>query len=392
MTDGPPLGDHPADPLHPDSAKAGDSSVRPGPERIESPSDEMTLIGDESDDGLDDDLMQNMSSSPSIDDGGYHLPIFHISCSLTLSSPASPPPPPPPSRHASPTSTEMSSSPYLSSPLHLPLSSQRQEEGYSPQQIPRFGGGGGGSRRRRELPTSSRPDPVDDDSSSSSISPSPKSEPDLAPVLNEFDDLKDSHHVSPDCGPLTDLLLAHNSSFDDIFDTDPDSSSPDLAQTKSRRGDRSDPDHVDTDVAKYHAHHDDDDDDDDDDGDRDADDDHLVFSDDARFTDSGWGGECLREAEDIDFEFVYALHSFTATVDGQANASKGETMVLLDDSNSYWWLVRVVRDSSIGKSLGRTDLGPTLKVSLGYLPAEHIETPTERLARLNKHRNIDVSV
>lgn len=28
---------------------------------------------------------------------------------------------------------------------------------------------------------------------------------------------------------------------------------------------------------------------------------------------------------------------------------------------------------------------------LGYLPAEHIETPTERLARLNKHRNIDVS-
>ncbi len=28
--------------------------------------------------------------------------------------------------------------------------------------------------------------------------------------------------------------------------------------------------------------------------------------------------------------------------------------------------------------------------TLGYLPAEHIETPTERLARLNKHRNIDV--
>lgn len=28
----------------------------------------------------------------------------------------------------------------------------------------------------------------------------------------------------------------------------------------------------------------------------------------------------------------------------------------------------------------------------GYLPAEHIETPTERLARLNKHRNIDVGV
>lgn len=29
---------------------------------------------------------------------------------------------------------------------------------------------------------------------------------------------------------------------------------------------------------------------------------------------------------------------------------------------------------------------------LGYLPAEHIETPTERLARLNKHRNVDVGL
>ncbi|KAI0117530.1 hypothetical protein F4776DRAFT_656154 [Hypoxylon sp. NC0597] len=93
-----------------------------------------------------------------------------------------------------------------------------------------------------------------------------------------------------------------------------------------------------------------------------------------RFLDIGWGGEYLQDIEDIDFEFVYALHTFVATVEGQANATKGDTMVLLDDSNSYWWLVRVVKDSSIG-----------------YLPAEHIETPTERLARLNKHRNIDLS-
>ncbi|KAI1144567.1 hypothetical protein F5Y05DRAFT_31105 [Hypoxylon sp. FL0543] len=94
----------------------------------------------------------------------------------------------------------------------------------------------------------------------------------------------------------------------------------------------------------------------------------------SEFLDIGWGGEYLQDIEDIDFEFVYALHTFVATVEGQANATKGDTMVLLDDSNSYWWLVRVVKDSSIG-----------------YLPAEHIETPTERLARLNKHRNIDLS-
>ncbi|ROT42094.1 hypothetical protein SODALDRAFT_335943 [Sodiomyces alkalinus F11] len=89
---------------------------------------------------------------------------------------------------------------------------------------------------------------------------------------------------------------------------------------------------------------------------------------------AAWADKCLHRTEDIDFDFVYALHTFVATVEGQANATKGDTMVLLDDSNSYWWLVRVVKDSSIG-----------------YLPAEHIETPTERLARLNKHRNIDLS-
>lgn len=94
------------------------------------------------------------------------------------------------------------------------------------------------------------------------------------------------------------------------------------------------------------------------DSEKDYDDDDVkdVFIDlDERFIDSGWGGECLRETEDIDFEFVYALHTFVATVEGQANATKGDTMVLLDDSNSYWWLVRVVKDSSIGMTL-RTQL------------------------------------
>lgn len=124
----------------------------------------------------------------------------------------------------------------------------------------------------------------------------------------------------------------------------------------------------------------------------DDDDNDFLFTDDPRFIDSGWGGECLQDIEDIDFEFVYALHTFVATVEGQANATKGDTMVLLDDSNSYWWLVRVVKDSSIGMLCSKNVVKP-MKLTvmlLGYLPAEHIETPTERLARLNKHRNIDV--
>jgi hypothetical protein len=81
---------------------------------------------------------------------------------------------------------------------------------------------------------------------------------------------------------------------------------------------------------------------------------------DPRYVCTGWGGECLHDpTEDIDFEFVYALHNFVATVEGQANAAKGDTMVLLDDSNSYWWLVRVVKDSTIGQL--------TLMLSAGFL-------------------------
>lgn len=90
-------------------------------------------------------------------------------------------------------------------------------------------------------------------------------------------------------------------------------------------------------LVPYHSSDDDDDDDD------------FSLHVNSRYVDSGWGGECLQDTEDIDFEFVYALHTFVATVEGQANATKGDTMVLLDDSNSYWWLVRVVKDSSIGK-------------------------------------------
>ncbi|GAA6062386.1 hypothetical protein JCM10212_003195 [Sporobolomyces blumeae] len=78
--------------------------------------------------------------------------------------------------------------------------------------------------------------------------------------------------------------------------------------------------------------------------------------------------------EDIDFNLVYALHTFLATVDGQASVVKGDQLLLLDDSNSYWWLVRVLKTQAIG-----------------YIPAENIETPWERLARLNKHRNVDLT-
>jgi hypothetical protein len=77
--------------------------------------------------------------------------------------------------------------------------------------------------------------------------------------------------------------------------------------------------------------------------------------------------------ESIDFDLVYSLHTFVATVEGQANVVKGDSLFLMDDTNSYWWLVRVLKTQEVG-----------------YIPAENIETPYERLARLNKHRNVDV--
>lgn len=83
----------------------------------------------------------------------------------------------------------------------------------------------------------------------------------------------------------------------------------------------------------------------------------------------------LPEAEeDIDYDVVYALHTFLATVEGQASVVKGDQLTLLDDSNSYWWLVRVLKTQLVG-----------------YIPAENIETPEERLARFYKKQNLNVS-
>ncbi|CDZ97176.1 Src homology-3 domain [Phaffia rhodozyma] len=73
----------------------------------------------------------------------------------------------------------------------------------------------------------------------------------------------------------------------------------------------------------------------------------------------------------IDFSINYALNNFVATVEGQANVTRNDALHLRDDSNAYWWLVQVLKDNQIG-----------------YIPAELIETPFERLARLNQHKNI----
>ncbi|KAI9244959.1 hypothetical protein BDA99DRAFT_528568 [Phascolomyces articulosus] len=110
-------------------------------------------------------------------------------------------------------------------------------------------------------------------------------------------------------------------------------------------------------------------DEDDLDDEMDEDEDELDEDDDSTFTSSPSIPD-----ENINFDLVYALHTFVATVEGQASVVKGDALTLLDDSNSYWWLVSVLKTSEVG-----------------YIPAENIETPFERLARLNKHRNAEMT-
>jgi len=53
--------------------------------------------------------------------------------------------------------------------------------------------------------------------------------------------------------------------------------------------------------------------------------------------------------ETIDFSRVYALHTFVANLDGQVCVLKGDSLELLDDSNSYWWLVKCIKTDEVRK-------------------------------------------
>ncbi|KAF1921283.1 hypothetical protein BDU57DRAFT_592148 [Ampelomyces quisqualis] len=346
---------------------------------------------DVDDDMDDDDMMDKISSSPSIDDGGYSLPLQPPTWPLRLQSltPESSP------LH----SVVASSSPFTTTPIHFPMSVASAPR---PVQVPAPGKNllsnflhystslpisphlqnsqqSTDHHRGEYARTTTTLEPDDSSSLEWNLTMSPRTktrhmierrllvrEESQASLMSDLDEDQASIMLKPMRPPRT--LNPFPGVSDDPF-VEPVASPPRTANgtpppMTSHLDEEEDCWTTDSDADSWDEHMDNDDDASND----------VSFSEDSRFIDSGWGGECLRETEDIDFEFVYALHTFIATVEGQANANKGDTMVLLDDSNSYWWLVRVVKDSSIG-----------------YLPAEHIETPTERLARLNKHRNIDLS-
>jgi hypothetical protein len=264
--------------------------------------DEDGEASDSHDEDMDDDLMDKISSSPSIEDGKYSLPQWPPRThSVDFGAPLAPAP--------SPTrGFSLSSSPFLSPPVHFPLPLQEADLG--------------SESRHGEEPEKH---PADSDSpinlrsiyTSSCLGRHAQySTQDLGHHLPEdFDADEVTKYLLPIDDPLLDNSF--NDHQDEGFYDDEDTWEDE-----------------DVNFPDYESSSDDDT--------------EFPITEDSRFIDSGWGGECLRETEDIDFEFVYALHTFVATVEGQANATKGDTMVLLDDSDSNWWLVRVVKDGSIG--------------------------------------------
>lgn len=308
--------------------------------------DDGEMDGEESD--LDDDMMDKISSSPSIDDGGSFRQIPSFDSVRQNASSGSPP--------ASPCFSEArSSSPYLDLPVYLPLQNiTPQQTSTSTVESP---------NRHHHLPGAFPQDPDNQ----------PNDDDAARRVMEKVRDQDNQEKGNPQ-ERLNRLSRKTDTNLTMAIEETEEGS---LLEQQSRRKASTDMGKANSDtedgsdydsglVFPYEGSTDEDDDD--------------SFSQstnpDSRFIDSGWGGECLHDTEDIDFELVYALHTFIATVEGQANATKGDAMVLLDDSNSYWWLVRVVKDSSIGKRIPSMVFFPSL---------DCLSTP--RLLAGRAHRN-----
>ena len=296
--------------------------------------------GEDGDDGMDDDMMDKISSSPSIDDGGCPtVPLPGVTTRegaspiLSITPTYTPPLIPPP--------IELSRVfRFMSRPPSVPYIGPSKRPVTPPADVSEVHHRGG-YEENKKVPTEQEDTDSYDDEERDVLSPLPSER------QTEFfrETSASSLEVGPDdpdddvlhglLVPVDDPLLNNlNNGFDNAplhkCHGPPNSlDSLDSSQFSSSEWEDGSMGSIDDETLGVSL----------------IDDDHL----DDRFVDSGWGGECLREIEDIDFEFVYALHTFAATVEGQANATKGDTMVLLDDSNSYWWLVRVVKDQSIGR-------------------------------------------
>jgi hypothetical protein len=271
-------------------------------------------IGDQGDDdGMDDDMMDKISSSPSIDDGNYPFSIRWPSRVDSIESGAALPS----SLATLRDEPQSSSSPSISTPAHDPVNFCRRRE-----MSPRSHHHGKYPQNTLAVPVHSLSSNADNVGNENLVR--------FQETADEVDNYQNALDIGDEIGCYLVPL------YDPLLDVDDEANAEGPCDSESAEDDEwEDDDDLQTP---------------DPDSSSDEETGNYPFTTDSRFIDSGWGGECLREVEDIDFEFVYALHTFVATVEGQANATKGDTMVLLDDSNSYWWLVRVVKDGSIGET------------------------------------------
>lgn len=280
------------------------------------------------DNDLDDDLTDKISSSPSIgDDGWYPILLPWPSRIASLPSDATPPKK---ATHSPGPPSDLSSSPFSETPEHYPLSFQVNAQEGSPSN---------GHHHVGRYPVGQRNSLVVDEYEAEKLSQaSPRSrEGEIEQAGMEDGGEQDDDLELLDYANFHNLLLPENDpllegGLDDSLTAQEEESASSKSSSPASKAS------WDPDLPPQTA----------DLGNDDDDSEEISYDLNSRFVDSGWGGECLRETEDIDFEFVYALHTFVATVEGQANATKGDTMVLLDDSNSYWWLVKIVKDSTIG--------------------------------------------
>lgn len=82
----------------------------------------------------------------------------------------------------------------------------------------------------------------------------------------------------------------------------------------------------------------------------------------------------LAPPEEIDPSKLYALYPFQGPDPSHCQLFQDQSCVLLNDQDSYWWLVKRCNDGKIG-----------------FAPAEILETFPERLARLNCWKNENMS-
>lgn len=297
-------------------------------------------------DDLDD--LDRISSSPSISDGGCFLPSYSTWSERRNS------PPPRSTPISSPVESAQecdSSSPYVDTPLHFPLAAPSARR---PPGVPAGGAVAHFSHCETSSPiplqSSQRNPPSTDHHLGEYIRPrttsgptnnAPDSDCSLSPqtkfmtaverrlqgtrlvydtqldseisLMSELDEEGVQAMLKPVPSPLPEI--SDDSSLDESMDSATVGANNGVineVSDSSLSGNGSSSDDNDSWVTDSDA-------DSCDDGlDRDDDDSNdIFFSTDPRYVDSGWEGICLRDTEDIDFDFVYALHTFVATVEGQ---------------------------------------------------------------------------